>query len=140
MGNEQSPINADSFNAGWDACEMLWHGRVMHAEERAAHRLAFAPRQWDREAQPACGQCGRPSPNGHICEDCSPFDPAAFGALVAQRLEATRQSYREAAPAVGVSSATLNRVARGKMPDVPTYLAVRRWLALSPTVSQTGEG
>lgn len=40
------------------------------------------------------------------------------------------RSCREVAPEVGISPATLNRVTRGKMPDLPTYLALCRWLAV----------
>lgn len=33
---DEAAIDINSFNAGWDACEFLWHGRVKHPEERRA--------------------------------------------------------------------------------------------------------
>ena len=54
------------------------------------------------------------------------FDPAEFGAAVAAKLG--DRSYRQAAPTVPISTATLHRVASGKVPDVETYLRLIRWL------------
>ncbi|MBO9624121.1 MAG: hypothetical protein J7500_15545 [Sphingomonas sp.] len=46
-------LDVASFNAGWDACEMLWHGRVKFPEERKAATLAA------RIAPPAAFDGGR---------------------------------------------------------------------------------
>lgn len=59
---------------------------------------------------------------------CSAFDREAFSADVRAKLERDGMSYREAAPVVPCSPATLNRVARGHAPDVENYLRICRWL------------
>jgi hypothetical protein len=56
------------------------------------------------------------------------FNAAEFAARIRVKMEATNQSFRDAAPAVGVSVATLNRVARGNDPDVQSFLKISRWL------------
>lgn len=55
------------------------------------------------------------------------FDPQRFGARVLAQMGP--RSFRDVAKDVGVSSATLNRVARGKSPDVQTYLRISAWLS-----------
>jgi hypothetical protein len=35
-------LDVASFNAGWDACERLWHARVRHPDERRAAAAALA--------------------------------------------------------------------------------------------------
>lgn len=57
------------------------------------------------------------------------FDGEAFGARIRQKLAADRTSFREAAPIVPCSPATLNRAARCEVPDVENYLRITRWLS-----------
>jgi len=61
------------------------------------------------------------------------FDAAAFGRAVEAKLKNDRMSYRDAAPSVPCSPATLNRVARGFPPDAENYLRITRWLTGAPT-------
>ena len=53
-----------------------------------------------------------------------------IGALVRERRG--RRGVREAAKAVGVSSATLSRIENGKQPDLGTFEKLCRWLEISP--------
>lgn len=78
------------------------------------------------ETQPVAG--GERQPPAPIEQ----FDPKRFGESVRSLLAQRSLSFRNAAVEVGVSSATLNRIARGCMPDVPSYLAVMRWLGAAP--------
>lgn len=57
------------------------------------------------------------------------FDAAEFGRRVAKKLEFERLSFREACPFVPCSPATLNRISRGRPPDVENYLRISRWLS-----------
>lgn len=56
------------------------------------------------------------------------FDPIRFGGEFRKKILALGLSYRNAAPLIGVSSATLNRIANGKPPDVENYLRIVKWL------------
>jgi hypothetical protein len=73
------------------------------------------------------------------------FDPAIFGAQVLAAMGG--QTCRDVAPVIGISKATLNRVTRGMMPDLPTYFALCRWLSpatvptsAAPTPPDAGSG
>lgn len=85
------------------------------------------------EEVPQCRSCGGPSPWGDPCGLCDAplFDLAEYSLAVRLKLARQDQSYRQAAPDVGVSPATLHRIARGRgVPDVESYLRVNRWLAV----------
>jgi hypothetical protein len=56
------------------------------------------------------------------------YDAADFGARVLVAM--ADRPCREVAPEIGISPSTLNRVTRGKMPDLPTYFAICRWLSM----------
>jgi hypothetical protein len=64
------------------------------------------------------------------------FDAAGFGSRFKTRLEALRLSYRAAAPLIGASAPTLQRVASGKHPDVENYLRIKRWMARTYEAAQ----
>ncbi len=70
------------------------------------------------------------------------FDAEAFGANVLARLKRDGMTFRQAAPLIPISPATLNRVANGKTPDVQTFLRLIRWLEQpdAPILTQDGEG
>lgn len=76
-------------------------------------------------------------PRAAVGEREATFDPIAYGAFVLSAMRG--QSCREVASVIGISAATLNRVTRGGMPDLPTYFAIREWLALqSPPAKVEG--
>ncbi len=56
------------------------------------------------------------------------FNARTFGRAVSGELRAKGLTVRKAAREIGVSSATVSRVARGKAPDVESYLRLRAWL------------
>ena len=56
------------------------------------------------------------------------FNARTFGRAVSGELMAKGLTVRKAAREIGVSSATVSRVARGKAPDVESYLRLRAWL------------
>lgn len=61
------------------------------------------------------------------------FDLQAFALAIRLKLAKDDQSYREAAPAAGVSRSTLCRTARARgLPDVESYLRIKRWLESRP--------
>lgn len=81
---------------------------------------------------PSCIKCGEPSAYDDPCRACqglSLFDADGYSERLLQRLTALGLTYRDAAPLVGVSPATLNRVARGFPPEVETYLRINRWMS-----------
>jgi len=59
-------------------------------------------------------------------EALEPFDPVKFGIKVLFHMDGL--SCRKAAKSAGVSASTLNRITRGEMPDLPTYLRLKEWL------------
>lgn len=71
-------------------------------------------------------------------EGVEQFDPVVFGCRVIAAMGG--RSCRDVAEETGVSPATVNRVSRGGMPDVPTYLALSRWLAALPDTTPTDQG
>lgn len=82
-------------------------------------------------AQQAAGEAeavdhGRPTPPPPMPDE--EFNPVRLGENVASMLKQKRLTCRAAAPEIGISPATLNRVSRGMMPDVPTYLKIMKWL------------
>lgn len=61
------------------------------------------------------------------------FDVAAYARTVRIALAERNQSFREAAPEIGISHATLHRIAKGNgPPDVESYFRVNRWLESNP--------
>lgn len=61
------------------------------------------------------------------------FDVADYARKVRIALAERNQSYREAAPGIGISHATLHRTAKGHGPcDVETYFRINRWLEQAP--------
>jgi transcriptional regulator with XRE-family HTH domain len=78
----------------------------------------------------------RPERTIDECADAQERSPqTAFSGVVLTLAEAVLlrmsergMSFREAAPEVGVSVATLNRVSRGKMPTLDTFYRIRAWL------------
>lgn len=57
------------------------------------------------------------------------FDVPAYAKKVRHALAECNLSYREAAPEIGISHATLYRTAKGNGPcDVETYFRINRWL------------
>ncbi len=56
------------------------------------------------------------------------FNPKKLGRAIRSELRAKGLTVRKAAREIGVSSATVSRVARGKAPDVESYLRLRAWL------------
>lgn len=86
------------------------------------------------ETVPDCSTCGRPSPWGDPCQPCADaplFDLAAYALSIRRRMADLNISYRDAAPTIGISHATLHRTAKAKgLPDVETYLRINRWLEL----------
>ena len=57
------------------------------------------------------------------------FDVAAYARKVRLALAERNQSYREAAPEIGISHATLHRTAKGNGPcDVETYFRLNKWM------------
>ncbi len=56
------------------------------------------------------------------------FNARKFGRTVRGELAAKGLSVRRAAREIGISSATVSRVARGRPPDVESYLRLRLWL------------
>ncbi len=59
------------------------------------------------------------------------FDQDAFAAAVAAKVRSSGLSFRGAADACRVDSATLNRIANGKKPDVETYHRLMTWMGRS---------
>lgn len=62
------------------------------------------------------------------------FDPVAFGESLRRVMGAKGLSVRKAAPLIGASPATINRVMRGNPPNVEDYLRICKWL--SPSVAE----
>lgn len=56
------------------------------------------------------------------------FDAELFARDFRATMQARNLSAREAAREIGVSSATVNRVTRGKTPDVETFLRISGWV------------
>lgn len=48
--------------------------------------------------------------------------------VATKRIISERKSLRPMAEKIGISSATLNRIESGKMPDLLTYAKVCKWL------------
>lgn len=68
------------------------------------------------------------------------FDVAGYARTVRIVLAERNLSYRQAAPLIGISHATLYRTAKGNGPcDVETYFRINRWLG-SAKAPDTGEG
>lgn len=65
------------------------------------------------------------------------FNAAAFADCIKVKMDADELSFRQAAPIIGVSPATLNRIARGHPPDIGSYLRVMQWLNPRPAYDPT---
>lgn len=58
------------------------------------------------------------------------FDLMDFARRVRVKMAEDDVSYRQIAPTIGVSPATLNRIAKARgLPDVESYLRICKWLA-----------
>lgn len=51
-----------------------------------------------------------------------------LGRMLVLYRAATQQNVRQLAPEIGISIATLSRIERGALCDVPTWLKVTAWL------------
>jgi hypothetical protein len=61
------------------------------------------------------------------------FDQPAYARSVRMALAEHNLSFREAAPQIGISHATLHRVAKCVgPPDVESYFRINRWLSDAP--------
>lgn len=69
------------------------------------------------------------------------IDTDRLASLVQERRSQSGQGLRATAKEIGVSSSTLGRVERGKLPDVDTFVRICRWLKVSPDsfVRETSE-
>lgn len=56
------------------------------------------------------------------------FDAAAFAEMVRVKMARDRLSVRDVEAMIGVSHATVSRVARGGPPNVETFLRLSKWL------------
>ena len=56
--------------------------------------------------------------------------PALYAALDEQR-QGKEMSWRDVAQELEISASTFSRMAKGKRPDVDTFAALLRWLAMS---------
>lgn len=57
------------------------------------------------------------------------FDPVEWGARLKDKIINDGWSYRKAAKEIGITSASLHRAAKGKTPDVETFLRCELWMA-----------
>jgi transcriptional regulator with XRE-family HTH domain len=58
------------------------------------------------------------------------FDHVEYGKMFSSYLTKSSLTYRSAAPLLGVSHSTLQRIATGKSPpDVETYLRINQWIS-----------
>ena len=59
--------------------------------------------------------------------------------LLAERRQDHRMTLREVAAEAGISPSTVCRVEAGQLPDVPSLMALARWLGVSLDYAMTGK-
>jgi DNA-binding phage protein len=65
--------------------------------------------------------------------DAPLFDQQGYALKLRIAMATANISYRDLAPAIGVSHATLHRTATARgLPDVETYLRINKWLGEQP--------